>query len=879
MFTSFFSLFIWPIQAVIQILFIVFMKAFAGSPGLTIVAISVVVNTLLLPIYLVADRWQREERQLLDKMRPKVADIRAVFRGDERQMILGTYYRQQGYHPLFSIRSSVGLLIQIPFFLAAYDFLSHSPALPGASFLFLTDLGQPDGFLRIAGVSINVLPFVMTVVNLVSGFLYTKGLGTKDKVQLIGLALVFLVLLYGSPSGLVLYWTVSNLFSLGKNAAMRLKRPGLTFHWVAAVGAAVATVLPALGLWSALNLKFLLQGSALVALVIVAPWVWKRVVRFGARPGLALAPRDLRIVLWAAANLTLLTGLVIPSLLVASSPTEFQQAWSLLGQTFLQSLSLFFLIPLSLWALSGQEIRRLLTPMSLVVVLWALFNCFVFPAAGVLNQTFLFTEINDISQHTDFLYSVLGLALALVFAWGLWKYGKRTGVVAVLAMSATALAITAITTLVSVEKADKPPVRATNTSVTPVFHLSPSRPNLFVVFLDRAAGVALPEVLEKAPSLRGELEGFVNYPNTLSFAHNTILGSPALFGGYEYTPDAMNARKEETAVSKVNQALMLLPKLFGEAGYRVTFTDPAYANFQFNPPGVAAFQGMKNVTALNIKGDNEGLLLKELKFNQEQLPEYQRFEYDILERFSIYRLAPPILRFPIYREGEWWNAHKTNVVFELVMNSYANLHYLSKMVVADSDQPTLNIMENETTHDNGQFGPDFSPTPWRVAVPPEDAIRFGDADGALYVYNMGAAFQALATWFRQLKAEGLWDNTKIILVADHGVNLANSSIHPQEFSRFNPLLMVKDFRATGPLRTDNAFMTNADVPAILVESLGGASNPWTGKPLTMEGKKGRLFVHMGPSFPSDLSAKSLSWDQTWELTEKSVFTKDGWKQR
>jgi len=62
----------------------------------------------------------------------------------------------------------------------------------------------------------------MTVINLVSGTIYTKGLSIKEKVQLFGMALIFLVLLYNSPSGLVFYWTINNLFSLIKNIYLKI---------------------------------------------------------------------------------------------------------------------------------------------------------------------------------------------------------------------------------------------------------------------------------------------------------------------------------------------------------------------------------------------------------------------------------------------------------------------------------------------------------------------------------------------------------------------------------------------------------------------------------------------------------------------------------
>jgi membrane protein insertase Oxa1/YidC/SpoIIIJ len=95
--------------------------------------------------------------------------------------------------------------------------LSNYSALNGVSFLFLKNLFQPDAFAAIAGFNLNLMPFVMTAVNIFSSYIYTTNLQKNDKVQLWILALLFFVLLYNSPSGLVLYWTLNNIFSLIKN--------------------------------------------------------------------------------------------------------------------------------------------------------------------------------------------------------------------------------------------------------------------------------------------------------------------------------------------------------------------------------------------------------------------------------------------------------------------------------------------------------------------------------------------------------------------------------------------------------------------------------------------------------------------------------------
>lgn len=204
--------------------------ALTHSYGLALIGISLVVNTAVLPIYNKAESWQEEERELKKRMGPKLQMIRRCFKGQERFAMISTLYRQFGYSPLLTLRASIGILLQIPFFFAAYQLLSNMAVLNGVSFGPLRNLGAPDALLAIGGFSINVLPLLMTAINLVSAFFYTHGLSRSDKMQLYGMAALFLVLLYNSPAGLTFYWTLNNVYSLCKNIVQKnwMKRPGWT---------------------------------------------------------------------------------------------------------------------------------------------------------------------------------------------------------------------------------------------------------------------------------------------------------------------------------------------------------------------------------------------------------------------------------------------------------------------------------------------------------------------------------------------------------------------------------------------------------------------------------------------------------------------------
>lgn len=219
-----FTIIITPIIQILEFFFTLFYEI-TSNQGIAVIGLSFVVTLCTLPLYMVAEKWEETERNIQKAMKPTIDNIKAVFKGDEQYMIISTYYRQNHYHPLMTLRSSFSLLIQIPFFISAYTFLSHLETLKGVQFLFIKDFGNPDATFHIGTFAVNVLPILMTLINITSGLIYSKGHGIREKIQIFGCAAVFLILLYNSPAGLVVYWTMNNIFSLFKNIFYKLKNP------------------------------------------------------------------------------------------------------------------------------------------------------------------------------------------------------------------------------------------------------------------------------------------------------------------------------------------------------------------------------------------------------------------------------------------------------------------------------------------------------------------------------------------------------------------------------------------------------------------------------------------------------------------------------
>ena len=143
-----------------------------------------------------------------------------------------------------------------------------------------------------------------------------------------------------------------------------------------------------------------------------------------------------------------------------------------------------------------------------------------------------------------------------------------------------------------------------------------------------------------------------------------------------------------------------------------------------------------------------------------------------------------------------------------------------------------------------------------------------------------ATYIQLGEWFDYLRKEGVYDNTRIILVSDHGKDLNQFGIESngQNLECFMPLLMVKDFNSKG-FTVKEDFMTNADTPVLATAGLiSNAVNPFTGKPLTSEAKNGTQTVLYTEEWnPSEKHIYNFPPSPHFSFSGKDPFSADKWK--
>ena len=147
-----------------------------------------------------------------------------------------------------------------------------------------------------------------------------------------------------------------------------------------------------------------------------------------------------------------------------------------------------------------------------------------------------------------------------------------------------------------------------------------------------------------------------------------------------------------------------------------------------------------------------------------------------------------------------------------------------------------------------------------------------------------ASLVELGNWFDWLREEGVYDNTKIIIVSDHGyyLNQTPELIHGgDDMSNFFPLFMVKDFNSKGAFTTSNEFMTNADVPTIATNgTISNPINPFTGKPINNDEKYAHdqmiLLSHeWNPAKNNGNTFKAGRWasitDNIWDRSDWEIY--------
>ncbi|TVR41186.1 MAG: membrane protein insertase YidC [Planctomycetota bacterium] len=198
--------------------------ALASIPGVGY-GLGVVLLTLTIKGLLYRTTFKQQKSMMaMAKLGPELKRIQEQYKNDPQTRNAKTMelWRKHGVNPL---GGCLPIFIQMPIFIALYQAFSHVAELRGESFLWIPDLTLPDqtfffGTLLGFTVTLNVLPILYMVISLFMTFSNKPPPNTSGNDQaaqmmkiMRWLPVLFGVIFYNMPSGLVLYFTMSALIS------------------------------------------------------------------------------------------------------------------------------------------------------------------------------------------------------------------------------------------------------------------------------------------------------------------------------------------------------------------------------------------------------------------------------------------------------------------------------------------------------------------------------------------------------------------------------------------------------------------------------------------------------------------------------------------
>lgn len=194
---------LWPIAVV---LFWILKKIYmvVGNWGWSIVLVTVLIK---LVFYKLSESSCKSMAKMRDLM-PKMQMLKERYADDKQKLQQATMdlYKQEKINPL-NLGGCLPMLVQIPFFIALYYVLMGAVELRHAPFIFwINDLAGPDPYY--------VLPILMGMSMVLQQRLNPTSADPMQAKMMMFMPVVFTVLFLKFPSGLVLYWLVSNILSI-----------------------------------------------------------------------------------------------------------------------------------------------------------------------------------------------------------------------------------------------------------------------------------------------------------------------------------------------------------------------------------------------------------------------------------------------------------------------------------------------------------------------------------------------------------------------------------------------------------------------------------------------------------------------------------------
>jgi YidC/Oxa1 family membrane protein insertase len=190
-----------------------------GSWSWAIVALTIVVRMLLVPLTV----RQIHSMQNLQMHAPEMKAIQQKYKSDRKRQNeeLMKFYRENNINPA---ASCLPLIAQIPVFIGLFfvlrdfedEILPEYPAKGGLEWLGLVNITEDT----LVGWG-PVLLVVYVISQLTSTYLMSQQMQKAQRILMLALPIVFIPFILSFPSGLMIYWLTTNLWTTGQGLVTR----------------------------------------------------------------------------------------------------------------------------------------------------------------------------------------------------------------------------------------------------------------------------------------------------------------------------------------------------------------------------------------------------------------------------------------------------------------------------------------------------------------------------------------------------------------------------------------------------------------------------------------------------------------------------------
>ena len=192
--------------------------------GIAIILLTIFIKIVLFPL----TKKSTQSTARMSALAPQMEELKAQYKDqpDKLNKAMGEMYKKEGVSPM---GGCLPMLIQFPFFIAMYGLLNKYFEFRGAVFIpgWITDLSAPESIFHFAFTvplvnwsDIRLLPILFVGSQMLSTKITQSNQpaaganASSMKMMMYGMPIMFFFILYNAPSGLLVYWIFSNVFSL-----------------------------------------------------------------------------------------------------------------------------------------------------------------------------------------------------------------------------------------------------------------------------------------------------------------------------------------------------------------------------------------------------------------------------------------------------------------------------------------------------------------------------------------------------------------------------------------------------------------------------------------------------------------------------------------